>query len=201
MGRSLYTIGLVGVIATTLWALGYVLFTALIFSLNTDTLPAKADAAVVLTGGGQRIESGLALLEKGIVPKILISGVHPRATLPQLLEQQKLTLAQEFHPAIVLGRQATDTVGNATEASDWIKNEHIQTVILVTATYHMPRAMYEFKMTAPQVHLTPYAVVPNDYTPQHRKFWWLALTEYNKLILRWTRHTLMADIKSSKDAL
>ena len=190
MGRSLYTLGLIGIITLTLWGFGYLLFTALIFSLNTQTMPAKADAAIILTGGSQRIGSGIALLERGTVPRIFISGVHPDATLSQLLAQQKLSLPDRLHPSVQLGKEATDTIGNAKEASAWINKHAIQRVILVTATYHMPRALYEFRMAAPQVAIIPYAVQPDQYTPDYRHFWWLGLTEYNKFLIRWTRHNI-----------
>ncbi len=200
MGRSFYTLSLVGIIALTLWALGYILFTALIFSLNTSLPPEKADTAIILTGGSQRIGSGLTLLEQGVVPLIFISGVHPDVTLPELLAMQASPLSPSLHASIILGQEATDTISNAAEASAWMHRKGIKNAILVTATYHMPRAMYEFRLAAPDVKITPYAVLPNDYTPQHRRFWWLGLTEYNKLLARWTRHTLMADIKPVKDA-
>lgn len=200
MGRSLYTLAMIGIIALTLWAFGYLLFSALVFSLNTSLPPAKADAAIILTGGGQRIGSGLDLLEQGIVPRIFISGVHPDATLTEVLVKQDKPLPRRLHSAITMGQEATDTISNATEASQWMQQEGIKTAILVTATYHMPRALYEFRMAAPDVHLIPYAVQPRDYAPDKKRFWWLGWTEYNKLLARWTHHTLMRDIKPVKES-
>ena len=200
MGRSLYTLAMVGIITLTLWAFGYILFSALVFSLNTSLPPERADAAIILTGGSQRIGSGLTLLERGTVPKIFISGVHPDATLPEVLAQQNMPVPKNLHSHIILGQEAVDTISNASEAGTWMNKEGIKTAILVTATYHMPRALYEFRRTAPDVKIIPYAVQPHDYTPENSRFWWLGWTEYNKLLARWTHHTLMTDLKPVKDA-
>ncbi|MEK9860480.1 MAG: YdcF family protein, partial [Alphaproteobacteria bacterium] len=54
--------------------------------------------------------------------------------------------------------QAVDTIGNAKEADDWANRHHLQTLILVTADYHMPRALVLFHQHMPQRQIIPHAV-------------------------------------------
>lgn len=190
MRQTLYLMGLLGSVAVLMWTLGYILFMLVVFSLSSPLLPPKADAAIILTGGSKRIQSGFELLENGIVPQIFISGVHPDVKLDELLAQydQKLNATMQQH--ITLGKRAIDTETNAAEAVDWVKKHDIKHIVLVTATYHMPRALYEFHALAPDLKISPSAVVPPKYSPQFRHFWWLGVKEYNKLLVRWTRNAL-----------
>ena len=195
MTRTIYLLGLMGSFMALLWGVGYLLFMLVIFSLDSPLLPPRADAAIILTGGSKRIQSGLELLEKGIVPQIFISGVNPDVKLEELLAEHNPRFAEDLKDQVTLGKQAYNTESNATEAADWMKLHKIKHAILVTATYHMPRALYEFHALAPELQLSPAAVVPEKYSPQYRHFWWLGLKEYNKLIVRWTRNALQ--IKSA----
>ena len=54
-----------------------------------------------------------------------------------------------------------DTSGNAEEAAAWARGHHFKSLIIVTASYHMPRSLREFHATMPQVKLIPYAVESN----------------------------------------
>src|SRR5882724_3391715 len=69
-------------------ALGY----GLAFVLFVSTLPAtpdtapEADGIVALTGGGPRLDTAVALFEKGIGKRLLISGVA-QATTRQTLKE------------------------------------------------------------------------------------------------------------------
>jgi len=65
---------------------------------------------------------------------------------------------------------------------------------LVTAAYHMPRSLLEFSDVLEDVKITPHPVFP-DHVKQSK--WWafpgtfaLTVTEYNKLLLAWTRQSL-----------
>ena len=54
------------------YLLGYALFVVL---LPTPADERKTDAIVVLTGGPNRIDRGIDLLERGVARRMLISGV------------------------------------------------------------------------------------------------------------------------------
>ena len=55
---------------------------------------------------------------------------------------------------------AGTTYGNALEAADWAHTYHLRTLIIVTADYHMPRAMLEMRRHLPGITLIPAPVRP-----------------------------------------
>ena len=59
-----------------------------------------------------------------------------------------------------IGRGAASTRGNAAEARAWIAARGLRTVAVVTAYYHMPRALAELSRAVPGVAWAPYPV-PN----------------------------------------
>jgi uncharacterized SAM-binding protein YcdF (DUF218 family) len=190
MGRLVYLCAALGAVIGLLWLTGYALFMLIVFSLDQPPAPEKADAAIILTGGGNRVKVGLDLLSDGTVPVVFISGVHKDVRVSELLADSDINVPADKQGNIHLGKQAVNTVGNAEEAVAWAREQKLKHVILVTATYHMPRALYEFESLAPELKITPQAVVPPKYSPRYGHFWWLGLKEYNKLLLRWTHNTI-----------
>ena len=64
-------------VVALVYALGFALFVSLLpapADVRSDVRP-EADGVVVLTGGGPRLEAGVALFEKGVGKRLLISGV------------------------------------------------------------------------------------------------------------------------------
>ena len=57
-----------------------------------------------------------------------------------------------------LGYAAEDTRGNAEETAEWAREHGFRSVIVVTARYHMPRALEEFAHVMPGVTLIAYPV-------------------------------------------
>ena len=60
---------------------------------------------------------------------------------------------------VTLGRWAASTRGNALEAAAWVRDHDIRTLIVVTAYYHMPRALTELRRALPGVTLYPEPVL------------------------------------------
>ena len=71
----------------------------------------KADGIVALTGGADRIETALHLLQAEQAPALLVSGVGRGVDLAEMMRRVRLAPALEAR--ITLGRQATSTLGNA----------------------------------------------------------------------------------------
>lgn len=143
------------------------------------------DAVVVLTGGADRLERGLELLEAGKGRKLFVSGVHRGVDLADLLRKARVSgdLAQ---CCVVLGHAADDTVGNAAETARWMRGEGFASLRLVTASYHMRRALLEFRRALPDTAIVAHPVFPDAFK---REQWWrwpgtahLLAVEYSKYL-------------------
>jgi len=117
-------------------------------------LPGRVDGIVVLTGGPERIETGLRLLADGRAPELLISGVGHGVELPELARRAGLDPAP-LAARVALGRMATTTHTNANETAAWAAARGIRGLIVVTADYHMPRAVLELGRAMPGIALYP----------------------------------------------
>lgn len=154
----------------------------------------KADAIVVLTGGGGRLEMGLRLLARGHATKLFISGVDRGVDKAELLKGRRIDVTM-LDCCIALGYSADDTFGNALESSRWMNAEGFTSLYLVTANYHMPRSLVEFRTALPRTDLMPRAVDPANV---HLDDWWrwpgtiqLLVVEYTKYIATLGRILLM----------
>lgn len=116
-----------------------------------------ADGIVALTGGTGRVETSLRLLARNPNARLLISGVDLQTSGRALLPP---SIPADMENRITLGYQARSTIGNATETAVWVADHHINSLIIVTAGYHMRRAMLELGRTLPGVTLSPYPVLP-----------------------------------------
>jgi uncharacterized SAM-binding protein YcdF (DUF218 family) len=148
-----------------LYAIAFVFWVSLLPD-PPDVVP-EADAVVALTGGDTRLETAVALFEKGVGKRLLISGVSPETTRPTLK-----TLAHggaRFDCCADIDYAAQDTRGNASEAAEWAHSHQYHSVVVVTARYHMPRAEREFEAAMPDVTLLPYPVDEDDVDLSR---WW-----------------------------
>jgi uncharacterized SAM-binding protein YcdF (DUF218 family) len=172
--------------AFLVWSAGLYVFSTLI--PDTRIPPEeKTDAIVVLTGGAGRVSEGLSLLEAGTGRKLFVSGVYRGVDVEVLLR-----LAQrapgDLECCISLGYAADSTRGNAAETAEWIAEEGFKSIRLVTASYHMPRSLLEFRHALPtDVRIVPHPVFPTGFYSEN---WWrwrgsarLAISEYHKYIL------------------
>jgi len=173
-----------------LWSLGLASFILTISALSPDhASKIKTDGIVVLTGGAERVQTGLVLLKNEQARELLISGVHKAADLKDLLLLAHMP-TDDFPCCITLGFEALDTIGNAQETAHWAKTRNIKTLRLVTANYHMPRAYVEMRRAMPEVKITTHAVKPEGFSVTKPKGLFLAIKEYHKTILataRWIK--------------
>lgn len=168
------------------WVGGLFLFTAAIPSESAAIDDGReTDAIVVLTGGTMRLESGLALLAQGRARKLFVSGVHRGVDVQELLRVSRQS-PQSLDCCIALGYLADDTRGNAAETAEWMRRNQFRSLRLVTASYHMPRSLVEFRS-----HMDGVAIVPHPVFPAHVKLqaWWrwpgtaaLVIAEYHKYV-------------------
>lgn len=156
------------------WALGFAWFALL---LPQPVAIAKTDAVVVLTGGANRIDRGLEILQSGKSKKMLISGVD-RDVRPPELAAQYAGSAKYFDCCIDLGFASVDTRSNALETARWAARNKVKTLRLVTHDWHMRRARFELDRALPSnIKVTNDAVATQ---PSLRALF----KEYNKYWLR-----------------
>src|SRR5581483_11614752 len=116
-----------------------------------EALP-KADGIVALTGGGERLDTAVALLERGVAKRLLVSGVA-KETVGKMADGR-----ERFACCADIGYAAEDTHGNAEEAAEWARGHHFDSLVIVTSRYHMPRTLHEFAAAMPEETLIPYPV-------------------------------------------
>ena len=129
------------------------------------------DGIVVVTGGQQRLDDGLELLTAGKAERMLISGVGEGVNRAVLVQQLGLDdrEAGALFCCVELDFTADNTRGNAAATKQWASEHSIRSVRLVTASYHMPRALLVFAREMPHLEIYQWAVMPEDLQIQN---WW-----------------------------
>ena len=186
------------------WMCGFLWFLSQIPSQAGAT--AYADAAVVLTGGQDRLQKGVQLLIKKHVTKLFVSGVSSGVDTPRLLALANAEVTPNLLCCIEVGHQATNTQENALETAHWLHrqkdptnitkatapdprthDEYQETLVVVTAAYHMPRAKLEFQTAMPHVKVISYPVFTHNFPLSKWPTSWsgqrLAFKEYHKYLL------------------
>lgn len=176
-----------------LWLLSFLWFLAQVPTpKDIPVSKAQADAIVVLTGGSGRLEHGLTRLAEGRGKILFISGVGENASFEELAANLGIDVDRDMLEAsgkrIVLGHRATDTISNAEETAQWVAQENIRSIRLVTSSYHMPRSLIEFHHLMPQLDILPDPVFSTNVKMQG----WVAapgsarllLSEYHKYMFR-----------------
>ena len=162
------------------------------FAINLPDAPVPAphaDGIVVLTGSAARISDGLDLLAGGNGRRMLISGVNP-ATRTAELAALTPRYQRWFDCCVDVGRAATNTIGNALETRDWVRQHGFKSAIVVTSDFHMSRALAEIAHELPGIALIAFPVVSER---MREESWWnpntvrLLFFEYLKYIVALAR--------------
>lgn len=154
------------------WAIGFLWF---VVALPRPADGVAADAVIVPTGGPGRIARGLAVLDRGLAKKMLVSGVDPEVR-PQEFAAQFGVSPRTMACCITLGYAAVDTRSNAAETAKWVAQNEVRSLRLVTTDWHMRRAAGELDRALPS-HVT----VIRDAVPSRPDLRTLFI-EYHKLI-------------------
>jgi uncharacterized SAM-binding protein YcdF (DUF218 family) len=187
MRRRRLALLLLPVLPVLLLAAGFAHFLALAAAGPAEP-ERPTDGIAVLTGGAERVETGLRLLREGRARVLLFSGVHRDVTLADLAHRAAMGPG-DLAGRVTLGHEATSTRGNAAEIAAWARAEHLGSIRVVTAGYHMPRALLELRRALPEVALLPHPMLPatlRDAGAAGRlRTWSLLLREYLKYLAVW----------------
>lgn len=184
------------IVLAALWLAGLFSFVRTTADMRPPEEIAGADAIVVLTGGSNRIEEGFELLKKGAAAKLFISGVQRGVEVKQLMALTRQESEDKIECCIDIG-SAENTIENAVETAEWLEHQKFTSFYLVTANYHMQRALLEFENVAPDVKIIPWPVTPAGVDMQA---WWadgafraVMLKEYTKYLLERLRYALLGE--------
>jgi len=163
--------GLAAILVLALiWVAGLLAFAGRIAHSTPAPDPAPADGVVALTGAGsnERIKAGMDLLEDGKGKRMLVSGVNRDASREDIRNAAR-AVRRLYDCCVDLGFEAATTVGNARETGAWAKAMRYHSLIVVTADYHMPRAMLELRGGLPDLTLQAYPVATSVLDADN---WW-----------------------------
>jgi uncharacterized SAM-binding protein YcdF (DUF218 family) len=147
-------------------------------------LDRAADGIVALTGGAARLGDAVDLLASGRGRRLLISGVDPRTNAADLMRRVP-DHQRWFNCCIDLDYSAVNTIGNAVETRRWALDHGFRSLVVVTSSYHMPRAMLELSHQLPGVTLIPYPVVSQQ---RRAEPWWSHPASAKILVLEYFKY-------------
>ncbi|MBL4802952.1 MAG: YdcF family protein [Emcibacter sp.] len=160
-----------------------------VYGLSQVEMPTdrKTDGIVVLTGGKNRLQEAVSLLEKGVGGKLFISGVNAKVTETEL--RAVLGSSKELADCCIeSGTKAQNTVGNAQEVSLWVAKNHISSIRVVTSLEHMPRALVEMQHFMPGLTMIAHPV--GQWRPENIRFMSL-VREYSKYLVSLFRTNIL----------
>jgi uncharacterized SAM-binding protein YcdF (DUF218 family) len=171
-----------------IWAAGLLAFATRVQQSTPPPDPELADGIVSLTGKGSnvRIAAAMDLLQDGYGKRLLVSGVNRNASREDIRDVSR-GARRLYDCCVDLGFTAADTVGNARETADWALAMRYRSLIIVTADYHMPRAMLELRavMPEPEFHLQSYPVA----TPSLKaRRWWRSPRSARLLVVEYCKY-------------
>ncbi len=191
------------VFCASLWLGGFVWFGLQVPTISS--LNPKGDAIIVLTGGAGRVKYGLDLLANNNGKAVFISGVSKKVRMGDVLRQaspKTRRAIKKMKPTpVYLGARAQNTIGNAEEVKEWLRDKDYQKLLLVTSAYHMPRSLSELTAAMPNKEWVAAPVLGENagsgnwlFDRETRRIF---LIEYHKFMASKLRHWFVQVTKTS----
>ena len=161
--------------AVFLWFAGLAVFNRYINSYENDR-ETKTDAIIALTGS-----------------TLFISGVEKGVSFNEIANVQKLDIHSGNE--VIIERASKNTVENAIKTNEWIKDNNIKSIRLVTSNYHMPRSVLEFKSQNAGVKIILNPVYSDKVSDKWWKNWGsfvLIASEYTKFIIVYAKISILS---------
>jgi uncharacterized SAM-binding protein YcdF (DUF218 family) len=131
------------------------------------------DNIAVLTGEYDRIIYAFNLAKLYRPKNIFISGVHEKTTLHDILAGKPVPDVR-----VILGKQAKNTRENAKEIDEWVRQNNISEILLITSDYHMIRSIAELRHVNDKLK-----IYPCTFNSQFNlMFFWRCFKEFYKMI-------------------
>ena len=128
---------------------------------------------------------GLSINQDGVARSAIDLLAYPDVHVARLAAMEPAALAGR----VTIGHLATTTRGNAAEIAAWARAEQLGSLRIVTAGYHMPRALLELRRALPEVALLPHPMLPatlrDSGAAGRLRTWSLLLREYLKYLAVW----------------
>lgn len=182
-----------------IWGAGLYVFHNRIYNNSHYDIETKTDAIIVLTGGKNRIPVGTELLNNNLAENMFISGVSKDVSIEEIMQRKDVSL--ESKKNIEIGQNATNTATNAKEVDDWLKDNDIHSIRLVTSNYHMPRSVEEISAINKDIEIVEHPVYSENIPPK----WWknknsffFIIMEYNKFLYAYSKNKINNFIKKEE---
>jgi len=115
--------------------------TAIYFAKRTATLE-SADLVVVFPGGNRRIITGIDLIKEDLAPRFMVistTALHLQELLTKNGAPENINTLS--------GGESRSTFEDVYQTIQTIKDNQLRSVILVTSSYHLPRAMFLLRVS------------------------------------------------------
>ena len=176
-------------VVAMLWAVGLFAFAARVGHSTPAPDPGQAQGIVAFTGPSPvRMAAAITLLQEGHARRLLISGVNRMNNRDDIRRATRAVAGPIYDCCVDLGFEAVDTIGNARETADWARARDYDQIIVVTADYHMPRALLELKGALPHAKLTSFPVETGEVNIHG---WWKKPIEARRLMLEYSKYLII----------
>jgi uncharacterized SAM-binding protein YcdF (DUF218 family) len=147
--------------------------------------PMQADGVVVFTGEPRRILTGVQVMSGGHARRMLITGTELSAgtDTAEVMAKVRRDYSGWANCCIDLDPGAQNTFENARDAKRWARDLEFSSLILVTADYHMPRALLELRSALPDVRIIPHPLRTGDWLSPNPARVRLLIDEYAKFVV------------------
>lgn len=134
----------------------------------------KADAIVAISGDeGQRLTSALNLYRDGWASVLVFSGAarDPASPSNASAMRQKALEAGVDSDDIIIEEGSHNTRENAHNVGELLREQGLDSIILVTSPYHQRRAHLEFSWVNEDLTILNYSAKDEDW---RRSQWWIS---------------------------
>ena len=172
------------ILSVTIYVGGFLVYVAE-YQRAAEPLFDKADAIVVLTGGPDRIAEAVRLLSEKRAGRLLISGVNEQTDEDDLVRTVP-ALSKFMTCCVTIDRDALNTHENALQTLAWARQNHFTKLILVTAHAHLPRALFELRVSGGDgLMISPWRVGG----PVRPEDWWHDTATIRSMLIEYTKMT------------